>query len=93
MVDSGFDPRAMDNIPEPMPHLNFVMEAFWTLDSERQNGMGIGRIPWSKAMLYAADVLDLHDPEDRSDFWLMIDTVDREYRNYKPEKPAAPPGR
>lgn len=57
--------------------------AFHDLGSERQNGMSLGSIPWSKAIAYA----EYHEM-DAEFFWLIIRQVDGEYlRMLAPKDP------
>lgn len=47
-------PDRIANAPELLHGLSLYMNAFHDLDTERSNnGFSIGRIPWSKCILYA----------------------------------------
>jgi hypothetical protein len=47
-------PDDFANAPAVAVGCDIYYQAFWDLDSERQvTGMSIGRIPWSKVILYA----------------------------------------
>lgn len=52
-------PAAFYDRPEIERHLRLLSDAFDELSSERQMGMGIGPIPWSKLRAYLIAELDL----------------------------------
>lgn len=46
-------PDRILNAPSLRMGLVFYLEAFFDLDSERSQGMGLGRIPWASVARYA----------------------------------------
>lgn len=46
-------PDRILNAPVLEPSLMFYIQAFFDLDSERQQGLGLGRIPWLAMRQYA----------------------------------------
>ena len=46
-------PEHISNKPLVRKNLVQYIEAFWELDSERNHGMGLAKIPWSKIRDYA----------------------------------------
>lgn len=63
--------------PEIWPLSEFYWHAFNDLASERQIGMGVGYIPWSKAKEYASHHgVDAGGAFDR--FWAIVRAVDVE---------------
>lgn len=69
-------PDAFFDRPDPLPESHFYWRAFCELSTERQIGMGVGPIPYSKAREYAQRY-ELN--EDEWDFfWEIIQDVDSE---------------
>lgn len=59
-------PDRIANAPALLHGLDVYLNAFHELDSERMNtGMSIGRIPWSKCILYA-DINDFDERQTRA---------------------------
>lgn len=46
-------PESLTNIPVLIAGLELYFQAFFDLDSERNHGMGLTRIPWSSVSKYA----------------------------------------
>lgn len=46
-------PQVLTEQPKLPVGLVMYLEAFYELDTERNHGMSLARIPWSKIMLYA----------------------------------------
>lgn len=46
-------PERIANAPSLRFGLNFYLQAFFDLDSERSQGLGLGRIPWLAIQEYA----------------------------------------
>lgn len=71
-------PERILNKPELFEGLQFILEAFFDLDSERHHGMGLQRIPWSSIVNYAR-LYEIEDDEfeefqyliKRMDGWLL----------------------
>ena len=58
-------PERIANAPELKQGLNFYLQTFFDLDSERHNGFKVGAIPWSSIKLYASHYeLDKDETED-----------------------------
>lgn len=67
-----------------MPGLQFYYSAFWTLSSDRQTGMGEGRIPWTAVNEYSLRYgLDEYELDH---LWLMITAMDGEYLKFANKK-------
>lgn len=65
---------------------DFYMKSFYDLGTERQSGMSLGPIPWSKIVTYAQ-----HyglDPDVTEAFVDIIRTMDTEYMAYNAEQQA-----
>jgi hypothetical protein len=77
-------PERVMQAPLLIPGLDFYLTAFLTLSSERQVGMGEGRIPWSKTKDYA-----LHYGLDDVEFdilWELITRVDGAYLEWQSKR-------
>lgn len=55
-------PKAILDMPEMMPWEKPYVQAFYTLTSSRQSGMGLGAIPYSEMTNYC-QFWDVADPE------------------------------
>lgn len=66
--------------PDAFPESPFYIDAFHALSTERQLGAmgGAGRIPWSKAMLFA-DKSGMCVGDERDRFWFLIGALDGVY--------------
>lgn len=67
-------PERIKNAPQLDKGLQFYMQAFYDLDTERSHAMGYTRIPWSAINSYAK-ALEL-DEEDRDDLIYLINAMD-----------------
>lgn len=77
-VERGQEPpKWFDEEPSLAPGEDFYLRAFWDLDSERQVGMSLGRIPRSKAEDYAGG--KGLDSAMMDVFWVVIQRMDAEY--------------
>lgn len=67
-------PDRILNKPELPESLQFVLGAFFDLDTERHHGNGLQRIPWSSILRYA----DFYEMEDsyKEDFFYLIKGLD-----------------
>lgn len=63
--------------PELWPESQFFWTAFHDLATERQIGMGLGPIPRSAAVAYAAEY-GITEGDEFDRFWAIIRTVDAE---------------
>lgn len=78
LIDEGREPHpAFYQQPEILPWNKFYWDAFHDLSTERQIGMGLGPIPRSHIMAYAAEHDILGDNADH--FADIIRRVDIEY--------------
>lgn len=84
-MEAGFEkgrepPPWYENEPYLAPGLSWYVKAFWDLDSERQLGMSLGRVPRSAARKYGSDaglgeaMMDV--------FWRLIMALDSAYLKY-----------
>lgn len=64
-----------------LPGEEFYLEAFWSLSTERQVGQALGRIPWSRAMLYA--VKEGVEPDMLGPFWRILYEMDTGYLEHQ----------
>lgn len=67
-------PERIRNKPKLFEGLQFTLEAFFDLDSERHHGNGLQRIPWSAILRYG-----LHyelDEEELEEFIYLIKRMD-----------------
>lgn len=67
-----------------LPGDEFYMKAFWDLSTERQLGMGVGPIPWSRIFQYGNFYQldeDLLDP-----FIQIIREMDNGYLEFQQDK-------
>lgn len=71
--------------PELLPGDEVCVVAFWDLSTERQCGMTLGPIPWSKAMLYGSARMGLRGPALES-FWRMVRVIDEAYLGWMKEQ-------
>lgn len=74
-VNSGRPlPERILNKPVLFEGLQFILEAFFDLDSERHHGNGLQRIPWSSIVKYAK----LYEIEDQEfeEFQYLIKRMD-----------------
>lgn len=71
--------------PDLNPCLEYVLDAFWTLSSDRAIGMGEGAIPFASidrfAQRYGMDDLDSFD-----EFRSFIHAIDREYLSIRSDQ-------
>lgn len=77
-------PERVMNAPIIIPGLDFYLTAFLVLSSERQNGMGEGRIPWSKTREYALHY-GLNDVEFEI-LWELITRIDGAYLEWQSKR-------
>lgn len=70
-------PDRIANAPELIEGLELYFQAFLDLDGERDTGMGIGSIPWSKVKEYA-NFYDFDD-EQTEDLFFFIKRMDSAY--------------
>lgn len=77
-------PDRVLNAPVLIPGLDFYLTAFLTLSSERQVGMGEGRIPWSKTLKYALHY-GLADVEFDI-LWELITRIDGAYLEWQSKR-------
>jgi hypothetical protein len=77
-------PQAIANKPTLQAGNDLYLQAFYDLDSERQIGMSVGRIPWSAIEHYATLIeLDYHQ---RYSLHRLIVSMDRAHLNRIAEK-------
>lgn len=69
-------PDRIANAPALRLGLLFYLQAFFDLDAERSQGMGLGRIPWSSVIQYAAHYeLDEEQTDSLLDFIRIMDVA------------------
>lgn len=80
-------PDAIRNAPYLHPSLQFFYSAFWTLSTERQIGMSLGPIPWSRIIQFA----QWHGLDEESTDYLerVVRALDLEYLSYHAKKAKA----
>ena len=74
MQDGTPLPDRIQNKPRLFEGLQFTLESFFQLDSERHHGNGLQRIPWSSIVAYASH----HgmDYEETEEFIYLIRQMD-----------------
>jgi hypothetical protein len=77
-------PERIANAPQLRFGLQFYLQAFFDLDSDRQVGMSLGRIPWSVVTKYA-EVYRLTE-EDTERLHYFIRAMDIAYLKWQQEK-------
>jgi len=78
---------ALDTMPELFPDLKPYWDAFQTLSSSRQSGMGLGYIPFSEIIHYLGpNWLNITDLEERQDYVNFIRVLDHEYVKFQSNK-------
>lgn len=73
-------PQAIKEQPILQSGNDLYLYAFYDLDSERVNGMGIGSIPWSRIDYYAT--ANTFDSEQRIALHYCIARMDQWHRTY-----------
>lgn len=69
--------KRIQNAPELTIGLQFYLQAFFDLDSERSHGMAVTRIPRSKVREYAREFeLDLDETEALTYFMAELDNAE-----------------
>lgn len=63
-------PDRIANAPVLRQGLEFYLQAFFDLDSERNQGMGQGRIPWFSIQRYASFYALNEDERDRLNYYI-----------------------
>lgn len=77
-------PDRIANAPSLRMGLNLFLNAFYELDGERNNGMGLSPVPWSTIKDYA-QFYEM-DSEQTEDFFFVIRELDRAYLKYMKSK-------
>lgn len=77
-------PERIANAPSLKLGLEFYLQAFFDLDSERVQGLGPGRIPWSAMTRYAEHHGLMEDETEMLRYFLQY--IDTAYLNHKAEK-------
>jgi hypothetical protein len=67
-------PDKIANAPELEDGLEIYFEAFFELDTERNHGMGLTQIPWSKIRMYAE--ANGYDEDQTEELHAHIRTMD-----------------
>jgi hypothetical protein len=70
-------PDFVKEIPEVLPGLEFILEAFLELSTTRPSGFGLSRIPWTAIRQYSND--EGLTGEDREHFEAVIRSLDASY--------------
>lgn len=87
MQEQGQDPPALANRPTLEPHLKFVWETFWELNTERPPSMGgVTRIPYRAFLDYAYTYQFTR--QDTKDIWPLVRQLDTAYITYHDERQA-----
>jgi len=77
-------PTLIEDKPELLPGLSLYLDAFFDLDSERENGFDIGMIKWSSIKMYSEFYNFSEDQTERMFFYIRrMDNVRIEHSKEK----------
>jgi hypothetical protein len=82
--DGGKVPDKFANAPELRTGLQFYIEAFFELDSDRYLGEIPGRIPWTAIKAYAA--ANELDEDQTADLFYLVRQLDDEHMKRQAER-------
>ena len=84
----GIAPKALENLPELLPGLDFYFNAYKELQTERPIGMSVGPIPFSKIIYWAefSGLSNQNDIDTLINHIREMEMAEAQFRKRKDEK-------